>query len=107
MARTMTERLLRKVKLKRKGKGKGKKAPQKSLDRWTKEDWGTSSGKKSSETGERYLPKAARKALTPAQIAAGDRKKKEATKKGKQYTPYTKSEKVAYRGATKNRGKMS
>ena len=103
MARTMTERLLRKVKLKR----KGKKASQKSLDRWTKEDWGTSSGKKSSETGERYLPKAARKALTPAQIAAGDRKKKEATEKGEQYTPYTKAEKVAYRGATKNRGKMS
>jgi len=31
--------------------------PQKSLKAWTKQDWGTKSGKKSSETGERYLPK--------------------------------------------------
>ena len=102
MARTMTERLLRKVKQKR----ERKKASQKSLDRWTKEDWGTSSGKKSSETGERYLPKSARKSLTPAQIAAGNRKKKEATKKGEQRAPYTKAERLAYRRTTKNRGKM-
>ena len=65
MARTLTERLLRKVKQKR----EGKTAAQKSLDKWTKEDWGTSSGKKSSETGERYLPKAARESLTSAQKA--------------------------------------
>jgi hypothetical protein len=32
--------------------------PQKSLKAWTAQDWGTKSGKKSSEKqGERYLPK--------------------------------------------------
>ena len=34
---------------------------QKSLDSWTKEEWGTKSGKNSTQgskaTGERYLPK--------------------------------------------------
>ena len=40
------------------------KAPQKSLKRWTKQKWRTKSGKKSSETGERYLPsKAIKKEL--------------------------------------------
>jgi len=38
-----------------------KKAPQKSLDKWHKEKWGTKSGKPSTQgpkaTGERYLPK--------------------------------------------------
>ena len=37
---------------------------QKSLDSWTKEEWGTKSGKNSTQgknaTGERYLPKKAR-----------------------------------------------
>ena len=38
------------------------KKSQRSLRAWTKQKWGTKSGKKSSETGERYLPKAARDA---------------------------------------------
>ena len=33
------------------------KASQKSLKKWTKQEWTTPSGKKSSETGEVYLPK--------------------------------------------------
>ena len=41
-----------------------KRESQKSLDSWTKEDWGTKSGKNSTQgknaTGERYLPKKAR-----------------------------------------------
>jgi hypothetical protein len=65
------------------------KAPQKSLKRWTKEDWGTRSGKPSTQgskaTGERYLPKAAREALTPAEYAATTRAKREGTRKGKQF----------------------
>ena len=32
------------------------KPSQKSLKKWTKQKWRTKSGKKSSETGERYLP---------------------------------------------------
>ena len=96
MARTLTERLLRKVKQKR----EGKKASQKSLDKWTKGDWGTTSGKKSSATGERYLPKAARESLTSAQKAAGNKKKRDATAKGKQRASYTKAERAAFLKAT-------
>jgi hypothetical protein len=62
------------------------KQSQRSLRSWTKQDWGTKSGKKSSETGERYLPKAARDALTPAEYAATTRKKREDTRKGKQHS---------------------
>tara|TARA_R100000655_G_scaffold64828_2_gene103335 strand:+ start:52 stop:303 length:252 start_codon:yes stop_codon:yes gene_type:complete len=79
------------------------KKPQKSLKQWTKEDWGTSSGKKSSETGERYLPKAARESLTPAQRAAGNKKKREASAKGKQRSPYTKAERIAFIKSTRRK----
>jgi hypothetical protein len=58
---------------------------QKSLSKWTKEEWGTKSGKKSSETGERYLPKKAIKALSPAEYAATTKAKREGTKAGKQF----------------------
>jgi hypothetical protein len=65
------------------------KAPQKSLKRWTKEEWGTKSGKPSTQgskaTGERYLPKKAREALSPAEYAATTRAKREGTRKGKQF----------------------
>lgn len=59
---------------------------QLSLDRWTKQKWGTKSGKKSSETGERYLPDAAIKALSDKEYAATTRKKRKDTKKGKQHS---------------------
>ena len=66
-----------------------KKASQKSLDKWHKEEWGTKSGKPSTQgpkaTGERYLPKKAREALTPSEYAATTRAKREGTKKGKQF----------------------
>ena len=62
------------------------KAPQRSLKRWTKQKWRTKSGKKSSETGERYLPSAAITALSSAEYAATTRKKREDTRKGKQHS---------------------
>ena len=34
----------------------GKTASQKSLDRWTNQEWRTPSGKKSKDTGEVYAP---------------------------------------------------
>ena len=43
---------------------------QKSLKAWGKQDWGTKSGKPSSKTGERYLPKKAREALSDSEYAA-------------------------------------
>ena len=58
---------------------------QKDLSKWTKEDWGTKSGKKSSETGERYLPKKAIKALSSAEYAATTKAKREGTRAGKQF----------------------
>jgi hypothetical protein len=59
---------------------------QQSLKKWTKQKWRTKSGKKSSETGERYLPDAAIKALSDAEYAATTRKKRKDTKKGKQHS---------------------
>jgi len=59
---------------------------QKSLKKWTGQKWTTKSGKPSAKTGERYLPKAAIKALTPAQYAATTTKKKKDTKAGKQHS---------------------
>lgn len=66
------------------------KKPQKSLKKWTAENWGTKSGKPSTQgskaTGERYLPKKAREALSSAEYAATSRKKKADTKAGKQHS---------------------
>jgi len=61
------------------------KAPQKSLKDWGSQDWRTKSGKPSFETGERYLPAKAIKALTSAEYAATTKAKREATAKGKQF----------------------
>jgi|TARA_R110000868_G_scaffold189179_1_gene432054 hypothetical protein len=67
--------------------GKQLKDSQKSLKKWTKQEWGTKSGKPSTQgkkaTGERYLPKKAREALSKAEYAATSRKKKKDIKKGK------------------------
>ena len=70
------------------------KKTQKSLADWTKEDWGTKSGKPSTQgseaTGERYLPRRARESLSSAEYAATSRKTREDTKKGKQFSKQTK-----------------
>ena len=66
------------------------KKPQKSLKKWTKEEWGTKSGKPSTQgkkaTGARYLPKQARQALPKKEYAATSRKKRADTKAGKQFS---------------------
>lgn len=61
------------------------KAPQKSLKDWTAQKWTTKSGKKSSETGERYLPEKAIKSLSSAEYAATTKAKREGKAKGKQF----------------------
>ena len=58
---------------------------QKSLKSWTKEDWGTKSGKPSGKTGERYLPKKARESLSSAEYAATTKAKRKGTAAGKQF----------------------
>jgi hypothetical protein len=61
------------------------KSPQKSLRDWTSQEWQTKSGKPSSKTGERYLPKAAIAALSPAEYAATTRAKRAGKAAGKQF----------------------
>jgi hypothetical protein len=61
------------------------KAPQQSLKAWGDQKWTTKSGKKSSETGERYLPKKAIEALSPAEYAATTKAKRKGKAAGKQF----------------------
>lgn len=59
--------------------------PQRSLREWTEQEWTTKSGKPSSKTGERYLPKAAIKALSPQEYAATTAAKRKGKAKGQQF----------------------
>jgi Tfp pilus assembly protein PilV len=72
-----------------KGKGGSYTGPkteaQKSLSKWSEQKWTTKSGKPSSQTGERYLPEKAIKALTPSEYAATTRAKREGSRKGQQF----------------------
>jgi hypothetical protein len=61
------------------------KAPQQSLKDWTQQRWKTKSGKPSSKTGERYLPEAAIKSLSPQEYAATTKAKRAGKAKGKQF----------------------
>ena len=67
------------------------KAPQKSLLDWGKQDWRTKSGKPSSKTGERYLPAAAIKALSPSEYAATTAAKRAGKAEGKQFVKQPKA----------------
>jgi hypothetical protein len=64
---------------------------QRSLKSWGKQKWRTKSGKPSGKTGERYLPSAAIKALSPQEYAATTRAKRKGTKAGKQFVNQPKS----------------
>ena len=67
------------------------RAPQQSLRNWTAQKWRTKSGKPSSKTGERYLPEAAIKALSPAEYARTTAAKRRGKAKGKQFVKQPKS----------------
>jgi hypothetical protein len=86
-----------------------KTSAQKSMSKWTKEDWGTKSGKPSTQgpkaTGERYLPKKARQALTTKEYAATSAAKREGTKAGKQFVSQPK--KIAAKTAKFRKDYMS
>jgi hypothetical protein len=73
------------------------KAPQQSLKAWGDQKWTTKSGKRSSDTGERYLPESAIKSLSSQEYAATTRAKREGKAKGKQFVaqPKTIAKKVA------------
>lgn len=67
------------------------KAPQSSLKRWGEQKWRTKSGRKSSETGERYLPEAAIKSLSASEYAATTAAKRRDKKRGKQFSKQPRS----------------
>jgi hypothetical protein len=67
------------------------KESQRSLRKWTEQKWRTKSGKKSSETGERYLPEKAIKALSSSEYAATTKAKREGTKRGRQFVKQPKA----------------
>lgn len=82
-----------------------KNSSQKSLTKWTKEEWGTKSGKNSvvgkKSTGERYLPKKARESLSPQEYYRTSAEKRKAVKEGKQYSKQPKS--IAQKTAKKRK----
>jgi hypothetical protein len=63
---------------------------QRSLKAWGDQKWTTKSGKKSSETGERYLPKKAIESLSPQEYAATTKAKRVGKAAGKQFVPQPK-----------------
>ena len=62
------------------------KKAQEDLVNWGKQKWGTKSGKKSSDTGERYLPEEAREALSDSEYAATTAAKRKDKAAGKQHS---------------------
>ena len=57
-----------------------------NLKAWIKQKWRTKSGKKSSDTGERYLPEKAIKALSSKEYRLTTKLKRKTMKKGKQFS---------------------
>ena len=78
------------------------KASQRSLKNSTSQKWRTKSGKPSAQTGERYLPTAAIKALSPSEYAATTRAKRAGTRAGKQFVKQPK--KISKKTARFRRG---
>ena len=65
---------------------KGKKTADNHLVQWEHEEWGTKSGKKSKDTGERYLPKKTRETLSDSEYKRTTAKKRADTAHGKQFS---------------------
>ena len=78
------------------------KKTQKSLKKWTKQDWGyvtKGDEKKPRSKRGRYLPKSVRTSLTKSQKAYENRRKRAASKKGKQRAKYSKKTRQRVRRA--------
>ena len=78
------------------------KKSQRSLKKWTKQDWGYVSkgdAKKPRRKRGRYLPASVRKGMTASQKAYENRKKRAASRKGKQRAKYSKSTRAKVRRA--------
>jgi hypothetical protein len=72
---------------KKKMAGGGLAKSQQSLKSWGDQKWTTKSGKPSSKTGERYLPKKAIEALSPQEYAATTKAKRAGKARGQQFVP--------------------
>jgi hypothetical protein len=83
----------------------GKKTSDNHLQEWQDEDWGTKSGKKSRETGERYLPAKSREALTDSEYKRTSDKKKADSRKGQQFSKQPRD--VAKKAAAARKGGAS
>ena len=73
---------------------KGKKSSSNSLSKWSKQKWDyVSKGdkKKPRKKRGRYLPESVRKSLTKSQKASTNKKKRAASKAGKQRAKYSKT----------------
>ncbi len=87
----------------------GEKSPDNHLAQWTREDWGTKSGAESGKTGERYLPKEAREALTDSEYKRTTAKKRADTAKGKQFSAQPKdvaAKTAAYHGSAQTKADL-
>ncbi len=80
-----------------------KGAAQKSLSKWTKEEWQTSDNKPAKRAGgtTRYLPKKAWDKLSASEKKATNKQKQTGSKKGTQFVANTTAAKKARKAATK------
>jgi hypothetical protein len=65
----------------------GRRRADSSLRQWTDEEWGTASGRRSRDTGERYLPRAARTHLSEEEYRRSTAAKRRDTKAGRRRSP--------------------
>jgi len=82
----------------------GKGEPQKSLEKWTAEDWRTQEGGTRARRGKttaRYLPKKAWAQLSAKEKRATESKKRTASRRGKQFVPNPPAAKRARKKATR------
>ena len=66
---------------------RGGKSADNALQQWQDEEWGTKSGRNSLDSGERYLSKAARDALSGPEHRSTSQKKRADTAEGRQFSP--------------------
>jgi hypothetical protein len=94
---------------KRQGGGyRGEKPETTSLQQWTEEDWGTKSGRRSRDTGERYLPREAREALSDEDYRRTSDKKRRDARRGRQHSgqpPRIAGKTAKYRHGTAGAGR--
>jgi hypothetical protein len=72
---------------KRRGGGyQGGRRTDNNLHQWTEQDWGTGSGGRSRDTGERYLPREARRHLSPTEYRRTSETKRRDLEAGRQHS---------------------